>query len=360
MRRQRMTGLDFIVQPRIGPAMSVATDRHLMRVVARRSRTRNAVMRVYGFPGEVVCLGRYHVAPRPAANAPVQITRRHSGGRVLPMGDGFVGLSLILPHRSALFSDDPCALAPYQVLNRYVRGILESCRIVGVAASYPGRDFVTVDRRVLAAVSFETDDQGTLLFEALINNTRDFSGLPRLLEAADPEGMMKVQLLGENGSTSLARELGAELSVEEVAELLRRGFTEQFALDLVPHEISPLERQVIEAVASRECAPEHWLFERRRRPDLDRQASVWVQLGVLEIRLALQQEQFIKEIAFSGDFIANSPGIAGLERELRLCPIDGRSIEAVTGQIFSQPENFILGIGKLRTIADTILRAIPP
>jgi len=354
-----MTPADFIVQPQIDPALSVATDRHLMRVLARRSRGRNAVLRVYGFRGDAVSLGRYHLAPAAALDASVQVTRRHSGGRALPFGDGLVGLSLILPHRSALFGDEPCGLAPYQVLNRYVRGILDACRIGGISAFYPGRDFVTVDRRVLAAVSFETDEQGTLLFEALISNTRDFSVLPSFLEVVDKGGVVKAQLLGENGTTSLARELRTMLTVEDVAELLRRGFAEQFDLSLEPHELSPLERQVIEAVVARECTPEQWLFERQVRPDLDLHASVWVQLGVFEVHLALQQGQFIKEIMFSGDFIANSPAIAALERELRLCPVDGRTIEAITGEIFSRPENFVLGIGKLRTIADTILRAVP-
>jgi len=60
----------------------------------------------------------------------------------------------------------------------------------------------------------------------------------------------------------------------------------------------------------------------------------------------------------SGDFIANSPAIARLEHELRLCPAEWRVIDAVASAIFSQPENFILGLGKVRAIADTIVRGL--
>jgi hypothetical protein len=71
----------------------------------------------------------------------------------------------------------------------------------------------------------------------------------------------------------------------------------------------------------------------------------------------LQQQRFIKEAMFSGDFIADSPGIEALEAALRLVPVDGRTIEALTNEIFSDPRHFVLGIGRLRTITDAILRA---
>jgi hypothetical protein len=238
-----------------------------------------------------------------------------------------------------------------------VRGILAACQLAHVPAVYPGRDFVTADRRVFAAVSFETDENGTLLFEAIVSVSRDFTCLPALLDRVDPQGTVRVQLLDANGTTSLARALGTSIAFEEVADLLRRGFAKQFAVQLEPSELSPLEQQVIQAVAARESEP-HWLAQRVLRPDLDRHDSSWVQLGVLEVYLSLQQAQFIKDIMFVGDFIANSPGIDALERRLRLCPCERRAIEEVASEIFSDPANFILGIGKIRTVADVILRAV--
>lgn len=350
-----MMPVDFIVQSPVEAAISIATDRHFMRAVQRRSRTRSGVLRVYGLPGDVLAIGRYHLAP-PAAQAQVHVHRRHCGGRVLPFGDGFVGVSLILPHRSALLAEEPYALAPYQVLNRYVRGILEACRLVQVPASYPGRDFVTANRRLLAGLSFEVDEHGALLFEAIIANTRDFSLLPEYMASADRGGEIKGEMLTPATTTSLARELGTELTVGEVAEMLRRGFAKQFDLHLEPHELSPLEVRAIDAIAARECRPEQWLGQRQRRPDLDRRATVWAQLGAFETYFSLKQDRFIKDILFVGDFIANSPAIEALERELRLCPLEWRAIDAVVSGIYSRPENFILGVGKLRTIADMIMR----
>lgn len=349
---------DFIKQPGADPGLSLAADRHFMNAVQRASRTRQAVLRIYDLAGEFICLGRYHLAPEPAGNAGTMLWRRHSGGRAVPFGEGFVGVSLVLPHRSALFSEDPMALAPYQVINRYVRGILEACKLVGVPAFYPGRDFVTVNRRILALVSFETSETGALLFEAIIANTRDFSLLPERMETADPGGVVKMEMLAADSTTCLERELRTSLSFDEVAELLRRGFAKQFGFDLEPHSLAPLETQAIEAVHARELAASDWLFGRRVRPDLDRRASMWGQLGAFEVHFALEQERFLKDIIFAGDFLANSPGIDRLERALRLCPAEWRAVDEIASAVYADPENFILGIGRLRTIADLVTRGL--
>lgn len=355
-----MQTVDFIIEPEIAPARSLATDRHFMHAVQRASRTRPAVLRVYSFAGDLLSLGRYHLAPEPRSESPVGLMRRLTGGRAVPTGAGFVGLSLILPHRSALLSAEPFALAPYQVMNRYVRGILEGCKLVNIAAFYPGRDFVTVDGRIIGMVSFETDEHGALLFEAVLANTHDFSLLPRHLEATDSAGVVKAEMLTPDSTTCLARELGTELRLDEVADMLQRGYAKQFGLMMEPHTLSPLEVQAIDVVVAREFPGHTWVSQRRRRADLDHVASVWVQLGVFEAHFALEQDRFIKEIQFCGDFIANSPSIAQLERELRLCPAEWRAIDAIASEIFSQPDHFILGIGKARAIADTIMKGFSP
>src|SRR2546426_2361051 len=142
----------------------------------------------------------------------------------MPWGEGFVGLSLVLPHRAALVASDPFALAPEQVMNRYVRGILEACELSGTAALYPGRDVITVQRRILALVSFEVEASGALLFEAVIASGRDFSVLPALLDRADPGGVVKAGMLTGEDTTSLASLLGRALDAAEVADRLRRGY----------------------------------------------------------------------------------------------------------------------------------------
>ncbi|TMA51319.1 MAG: hypothetical protein E6J76_10085 [Deltaproteobacteria bacterium] len=312
--------LDLIVQPRVAATASLAADRLLL---AEAARTQQGVLRVFELEGEVLSLGRYHLAPPPVPGGAVQRWRRHSGGRAFPAGEGFLGLSLVLSHRSAIVGDDPFALAPEQVMNRYVRGILEGLRLVGVAAFYPGRV------------------------------------LPGLLDRADPGGLVTAAMLTPDAVTSIHRVRGGALGVDELAESLRRGYEERLAVTFQRRDFSAEETRGLEAAAIEENSGASWLGQRVPRAELDRHGSITTQLGVLEAHFALDGDR-IREIVFAGDFIANSPAIERLERELRGAPAEAGAVEAVTRAVFGRPDNFLLGAGPLRTVADAVARGLPP
>jgi len=93
-----------------------------------------------------------------------------------------VQFSLVLPHRSAFFSDDPYNLAPFQVLNRLRARSPARHQGRGIDVFYPGRDLLTVRQQPLGWVSFTTEDNGALLCEGGLAVSRDFSLLPSLLD----------------------------------------------------------------------------------------------------------------------------------------------------------------------------------
>ena len=354
-----MAILDLIVQSRIGLVDSLAEDHHHLTVVRRPSRSRIGTLRVYELAGNLLSIGRYHLAPIPSLPAQdVRLFRRLSGGRVVSSGQGFVGVALVLPHRSALVSENPFALAPFQVINRCVRGLLDACRLAGVSAHYPGRDLLTVQRRALAMVSFEIAAAGAMLFEAVLANGADFSSAPARLDAVDPAGVIKAEFLTPDRATCFATEIGAALSIEEVADLVARGFMQQFGVTVERRALTSLEQRAIKSASRRDVFGDRWLHQRVRRPGLNLSGSERTQLGFFEAFFALKQGRFIKDVCFAGDFIANSAAINRLERELRLCPAEWRAIDAVASDVLSAPENFILGIGPTRVIADTICKGI--
>ena len=335
-----MSPVTLVVQPGISPAASLGADAGALAAGA-------CALRVYALAGDVLALGRYHLLPSGTSSTRVRLHRRYSGGRATAFGDGFVGIALSLPHRSALVSAEPLALAPEQVINRCVRGILEGLKAAGVAAFYPGRDFITVDRRPVALVTFEVGPTGALLFEAILANRRDFGLLAALLDQVDQDGVVAAEMLTADDTTSLAR-LGATLSLDDLAVLVRRGYEEVFGLTF----------EVADAPAPAPIDEDCWLRQRSPRPELRRQARTRTQLGCLETHFALDGAR-IADIALAGDFIANSPAIERLEQELCGCRAERRAIDDVVTRAFARPENFILGVGPLETIAETIMRGMP-
>jgi lipoate-protein ligase A len=340
--------LDLLVEPGLEPAVAIAQDRFLLREKA-------GALRVFAMRGDLVSLGRYHAAPAGAAG--VGLFRRHSGGRAAPFGDGFIGVSLVLPHRSALAAaHDALALAPAQVMNRCVRGLLGACERLGIAAFYPGRDLVTAGGRPLAVVSFEVDAAGALLFEAIVAVERDLGLLPRLLDAVDPEGVVRAEFLAPERAASLAREAGRAPGIEEFVEALVAGTRERLGVDVEPRRLTAEERRAIEGIASEEVDERGWLRGRRHRPDLDRRPWTRTQLGVLEVHFALAGDGRIAEAMLIGDFIAGSTTVERLEAALRGCPV--AEVERAVAGVLAAPDAFVLGIGPNDTIAATLRKGL--
>jgi hypothetical protein len=100
-----------------------------------------------------------------------------------------------------------------------------------------------------------------------------------------------------------------------------------------------------------------WVASRSVRPDLDRRASTAIQLGTLLAELAVDGAT-IREARLTGDFIADSPGIAALEGALRGCPGSADAIAEVVRATFGAGEHFILGVGPLDTVVDTLVRGL--
>lgn len=339
--------LDSIVQTQLTPWESVAADRALL---AAARHTGRGALRVYDLAGRVLSLGRYHLAPPPPPPAAgVTLARRLSGGRAVPSGDGFVCLALALPHRSALHAAEPLALAPEQVMNRHVRGLLEGLRLAGVPAFYPGRDLLTADGRVLGLVSFEVDEAGALLFEVVLAAGQSFAVLPRLLDAIDPEGVVPAEMLGPEAVTSVGAELGVTPPVAEMAAIIRRGYEKELGVVFEDRAAPP----------ARGAEDPGWIHGRRRRADLDRRGTVRGQLGLVESFAAVADGRLI-EVMLAGDFIANSPAMARLERALAGCAAEPASVRAVVTEVFAAPGNFLLGLGPPTAVADVILAGLRP
>lgn len=341
----------FLSQESVTPALSLATDRFFLQTIGE---THTPIVRVYTYLGEVVLLGRYHTVGTLPEGGSITLARRLSGGRVIPAGDGFVQFSCILPHRSFLFSDDPYHLAPFQILNRYIRGVLNGLKAAGVDVFYPGRDLFTIRQQPIGWISFTTEDDGALLCEGGLAVSRDFSVLPYLLDQADPHGSIPCQFFTPEQATSLERITGKRWTIAQVAAMLKSGFAQQYHLEFVDEEMSLTEQETIAGFAERPPA-DGWLHSRPLRSDLPLSATAMTQLGRLEIRFALTPEKALAEVQLGGDLIANPAAITTLEHGLRGCPLEREALRQVVDRIFLQPQHYLLGVGQLETVVETLL-----
>jgi len=349
--------LPVLIEAGLTPHESLARDRFLLDAVVADPVRWPAALRVYDVAGDVVSIGRWQLAPVPAA-ADVPLMRRHSGGRAAAFGTGFVGVTLVLPARGALLEPAPTLLRPEQVMNRYVRGILGGLERHGIPALYPGRDTITAQRRLLGVIAFTETRTGALLVETLLATSGDPSALPRLLDRTDPGGVVRTAMLLPSDTTSVAAEHGSAPALLELADWMAAGHAERLGVAPVNRTLGDDEARRVRELAATALADASWLMSRQPRDDLDRRASTATMLGTLDVHLAVGADGRIRDACVAGDLIAGDDTIPALEEGFRGCVADRPAVAAMAERVLTAPRRFLLGIGPVDTLVETVMRAL--
>lgn len=338
------------------PGTVLALQRHRLGLCARERPTSAPVLVFATCEDSGALLGRYQsFHPGRTDGVPPHISRRLSGGRAAAIGPGILWISIILPELTELTGPNALPIAPARALNRYCRGVLRGLASLGVPAFYPGQDCITVRRRPLALLSVEITPAGRVLFECFLAVNQSVAVPPRMLTDADEPGPTTIP---QASTTTLANELGRDISMDEVIEGLARGHLEQSQMQPREQIANPLESQLLRVIAEKDIEVPGWVYGGVPGPEHELHTSTAVMLGRFQVGCALQQRTFLTNVGFAGDFIATGGIIEALERKLRLCPADWKAIGVATDQVYTDPYSNILGLGPRQTIPNTLMLAV--
>jgi lipoate-protein ligase A len=345
-----VAGLDVILAPALAPDDLLGLELHLLDAIGARETA--PVLLIYASPGREISIGRYHLYGGPAERDGINVTRRLTGGRVVGAGQGWLGLGLILPTRTALLKEEDTRLKPDQIMNRYARGLLGGLRALGIDCFYPGRDTITFEQRELAMCTFETDAAGAMLFEASIAHNRGMEELVHDLERIDRDGALSCRMYDAASATKVVRELDRDIYFEEIADAIASGYQSSLG-ETRRRELTAVETAQAQH-RGRALANSNWLRGRVAGPSMTLRNRIASQLGAIEAAAALKDDKKIETIRLSGDFIANSPAIAELESELCGRRLDLPSISHAVTKTFGHDGNFFLGAGELSNLVRLI------
>ncbi|HEY9159127.1 lipoyl protein ligase domain-containing protein [Candidatus Binatus sp.] len=352
-----MPELDLILAPALAPDDLIGLELHFLDAIAARQTA--PVLLIYASPGRCISIGRYHLfgaAPAHSENG-ISVIRRLTGGRVAGAGQGWLGLALIAPTRTALLMEDAAPvkkLKPEQIMNRYARGILTGLRALGIDCFYPGRDAITFKQREIAMCTFETDAAGAMLFEAAIAHNRGMEELVHDLERIDPDGALSCRMYDAASATKVVRELARDVSFDELAGAIASGYRSSLG------QTRRRELTAIESAQAQHRGDALANSNSMHRPVAGASPTlrnrIASQLGAIEAAVALKADRTIEAVRLSGDFIANSPAIAQLESELRGHPLDLASVSHAVAKTFgdNETDNFFLGAGELSNLVRLI------
>jgi len=324
-----------------GAATTFARDQLTALRVAAEGVAR---MRVWRRDETGLLLGRFHRA----GTCLERISRRHSGGRIVPVGPGVVCITLVVPLVDWL---DPngASLRPDQVLNRALRPLLAALRTLGIDAFYGGRDLVTVGARAIAHASFTVMRDGVGIVEMHVAEEPVFPQLARLLDELDPDRVAGVDRNALADATSIAGLLPpARAGDDEWTDRLARASAEAFGC-----EIALADAEACADVTMADPGAERALVARPGPPrEGARSAAAVSMLGMVECTAGMRGDR-ITGLEITGDIIAPFHTIDDIAAECEGEPLRPAYVRKALARALARPRSFVLG---LRELDELILR----
>ena len=282
--------------------------------------------------GESGALGAFQRAGRSGL---ARELRGVCGGRSAFAGEGTCALFAVARDVHAWLGE-PRPLPAARVLNRWVRGLLAGLNRLGVAASYPGRDFVAANGARVAQVSLGRAEGGAWILQAILATARPFTtaepapafpGLPPLPPAAT---------LGP-----------AARATEPLFAALAGGFAERFALGI---ERAPLTGDERRAVAATRLPP----LVDPELAGLRCGGPVAIPNGELEAHVSLRADGALEGVRLRGDWIAAAADVRALEAALAGARPASAEIRAYAARWLADPAVLALGVVGAEPIAEAI------
>jgi len=316
----------------------VSPEIELAAVASLAQHTGSSALVIAELSGDFASLGRLQ---RPGRSLAPRELRRLTGGRSTRYGDGVVSLTALAPSAQAWLSE-PGPLSGPRLLNRLVRGLLAGLARLGLAASYPGRDFVVANGRRIACVSLAREASGVLLFQAVLGVGSRYTtaerepSWPGLPAAPEP--------------TWLERERGAATEFAPISAALATGFAERFALEL---DFAPLSADEERALAAITLLP----VVDAELEGLCSAGALATPIGELEAHVALDGGGRFARVRLRGDWIAAQPDLIALEAALvGELPTSAR-VRELCADWLSRPAALVIGLTDTAQIVDALAQS---
>lgn len=314
----------LLVQDGVHAAPGLAMDEALMAGYAREQPPRPPTLRLYTYRSHCALIGRYqHLEAEldlPACHQTgTEVNRRPTGGGAILMGEGQLGVALVM--RAP-------ALHPRDLLERLSKGIVEGLRSLGLAAAFGGKNDVEVGGKKIAGLGLYLDGYGALLFHASVLADLDIPFMLRVLRIPAAKLADKGVDAVAQRVTTVSRETGSSWTGPTLRPLIAEGFAAAMGVDLELAEPDPSELQLAARLEREKYATEGWVNQLRPQPDATGTALLKTPLGLLRIYLSMTGST-IKHATIVGDFNEFPEPLARFEAALKWARLDGAELHRI-------------------------------
>ncbi len=260
----------------------------------------------------------------------IAINRRPTGGGAIIMGDDQLGVALSIPGRG----DDTYNRAR-ELMEKFSDGLVRGLNRLGVQARFRRKNDIEVDGRKIVGLGIYRAPSNGLLFHASLLVDLDLRLMLSVLNTPFEKVSDKEVASVAARTTTVRREIGTPIALEQVRRDIAEGYAAAFDLVLAPGRFEQDELQAIEALEREKYQTDGWVWQTTAVPDAFGSAKVKTAAGLLDVRATLAG-RVLKAVMIGGDFFTAENAIASLEASLRWHSAEPAAVAATLQQQYGR------------------------
>ena len=306
-----------IIDDGVSASFGLAADECLAHRVGTGAS--QPTLRLYTYRSSCALVGRFQNIDNEINRAyceanGIALNRRPTGGGAIIMGEDQLGIALCIPGRA----EDAYRQAR-ELMVHFSAGIISGLETFGIQAAFWGKNDVEVHNRKVAGLGVYRASEGGLLFHASVLVDLDIAFMLHVLKTPFEKITDKTIATVADRVTTLRREHGSLLTLDEIREAIAAGYCREFGVSLAPGYFLPDELEAIDELEKGKYLTSDWVYQTTAIPDTFGSAKIKTPAGLLDVRATLAGNT-IKALFIGGDFFATDGAVADLEARLRWHP----------------------------------------
>ena len=263
----------------------------------------------------------------------VDVNRRPTGGGAIIMGAEQLGVALTLPGR-----EGTSYCHARELMEHFSGGLLRGLKRLGVAARFRRKNDIEVQGCKLVGLGIFRASSGGLLFHASVLVDLDVPLMLHVIKTPFEKITDKEIESAAARTSTVRREVGREISMDDVRAIVADGYAQAFNAELSAAEFSAAERREAQVLERSKYRSDAWVFRRTAVADASGTAKVKTPAGLLDVRVTLAG-RMLKAVYIGGDFFTAENAVAELEERLRWHPRHSERVAATVEDCYRrQPD----------------------
>ncbi len=320
-----------IQEEKVTASYGLATDEFLMNQQMDESNKYPATLRLYTYKNYSALAGRFQdikaeIDIEACKALGFDYGRRLTGGGAIIMGESQLGICLATSSKEFKWQNIR------ELYTLFSKPIIDALSTLGVEASFRSKNDLEVNGKKIAGLGVHVSPEGAIQFHTSLLVDLNIEDMLKVLKIPIQKYSDKKKISTvEQRITTIRRETGKYISLEEVIDSIKKAFEKQFKISFDEIPVFSEEQTQINNLEKSRYLSEDWIYQHSPQDDMTGMSLKKTPAGLLRTYIGLKGET-IKSVMITGDFFDQAELLALIETKLKWGPLDKVHIEKVVNR----------------------------